>query len=71
MRAVASGFSVVRVSAQDAAESISVLIADDQALVRAGFRAILDAHLGSASAARPETGATPWTWHASGGRTSC
>jgi DNA-binding NarL/FixJ family response regulator len=46
MRAVASGFSVVRVSAQDAAESISVLIADDQALVRAGFRAILDAQPG-------------------------
>jgi len=36
--------------------TISVLLADDQALVRAGFRMILDARTGWRSSARRPTG---------------
>ena len=53
------------------AMSPSVLIADDQALVRAGFRAILDGHERSPSSARQRTGSTPSTSPAAGSPTSC
>jgi DNA-binding NarL/FixJ family response regulator len=39
--------------------SVRVLIADDQALVRAGFKMILDAEETSTSSARPSTACRP------------
>ena len=41
---------------------ISVLIADDHALVRAGFRAILEGQPGIRSAAKPRTGEARSSW---------
>lgn len=42
-------------------DTISVLIADDQALVRGGFRSILDGQTGIRWSARPAMDATPST----------
>ena len=50
---------------------IRALLADDQALVRAGFHALLDAQDGSKWSARPRTAARRSTWRARSSRMSC
>jgi len=51
--------------------SIRVLIADDQALVRAGFRMILETDQDLPVVLRPTTGRRPSRRHAGPGLTSC
>ena len=49
----------------------SVLIADDQALVRVGLRKILENEPETRSSAKPSTGKTPWRRRGGCGPTSC
>ena len=48
---------------------IRVLLADDQGLVRAGFKALLDARDDIEVVGEAADGAAPWTWPESSGRT--
>lgn len=50
---------------------IRVLLADDQLLVRAGFRALLDAQPDIEVAGRPPTARRPYVWCANCDRTPC
>lgn len=50
---------------------IRVLLADDQSLVRAGFRALLDAQPDIEVAGRQPTARKPCAWWANCGPTSC
>ena len=50
---------------------IRVLLADDQALVRAGFRMLLEASEDICVVARRPTAARPWRWPPNCARTWC
>jgi DNA-binding NarL/FixJ family response regulator len=52
-------------------ESIRVLLAEDQAIVRAGFRALLDAEPDLEVRGRPRMDARPWRLLASFDPTLC
>ncbi len=51
-------------------EPVSVLIADDQRLVRTGFRVILASEPGIEVVGKQPTGSRPWNSPAPGSRTS-
>ena len=58
-----------RTASGQASAMIRVLIADDQSLVRAGFKALLDARDDIEVVGEAPDGAAPWTWPGSSGPT--
>ena len=50
---------------------IRVLLADDQALIRAGFHVLIDAADDLEVVGRPPTGRRRWIWSAARGPTWC